>query len=287
MITVCFPVYNGEKFIKNALQSSIQEIKKKNINAKILISNNCSNDNTLSICKEFEIKYSYVKIFNQKIKLSLNQNHNFLLKKVDTKYFVFHSHDDIRVSGFYSKCLNILEQMKDIVLCYTHADYVDEISNKVYREERCENMGQGKSFNERFLNTLANLETCAFHGVYRTEAVKSIGYLDDYLGSDHVFINKLSVIGNFYEIKKKLMIMNEPISKWEDGSVEDKVKINKDDKTSTFPFLKIFFLSLKYALKSQKKYYNNFTLLFFSILQFFRFLMNDINFLYKKIKKIF
>lgn len=286
MITVCFPVFNGEKFIKKAIQATINQIEENKINATILISNNCSEDNTLTICKEFEQNFSYVKIFNQEKKLSLNQNHNFLLDKIETKYFVFHSHDDVRLEGFYDNCLNILEKMNDIVLCYTYADYVDEISNGIYREEKCQYMGQGNSFNKKFLNTIKNLETCAFHGVYRTEAVKKIGYLEDFLGSDHFFINKLSCIGSFYEIKKKLMIMNEPKSKWNDGSVEDKIKNNKEDKTFIFPFLKIYFYSLTFALKKQKNIFYNFILLISSLIYLFKFFINDINFIYKSIKKL-
>lgn len=285
MITVCFPVFNGEKLIKKAIQATITQIEENKMHAKILISNNCSEDNTLIICKEFEQKYSYVKVFNQEQKLSLGKNHNFLFNKIDTKYFVYHSHDDVRLKGFYSECLDILENRHDIVLCYTHADYVDEISNEIYREEKCQDMGQGNSFNKKFLNTLKNLETCVFHGIYRTEAVKKIGYLADFLGSDHFFINQLSCIGNFYEIKKKLMIMNEPKSKWEDGSVEDKVKENKEDKTFIFPFLKIFFISLIFALKKQKNIIYNFILLINSLIYLFKFFKNDLEYLYKKIKK--
>ena len=64
MITVCFPVFNGEKLIKKAIQTTINQIEEQKIKAKILISNNCSEDNTLNICEEFEQKYTYVKIFN-------------------------------------------------------------------------------------------------------------------------------------------------------------------------------------------------------------------------------
>lgn len=286
MITICYPVFNGEKLIKKAIQNTINQIEKNQIKAKILISNNCSDDNTLIICEEFQKKYPYVKIFNQKKKLSLNQNHNFLLDKIDTKYFVFHSHDDVRLEGFYYQCLDILEKMPHIVLCYSHANYVDETSNEIYREEKCQDMGQGNDLNKRFLNTIKNLETCVFHGVYRAEAVKKIGYLEDFLGSDHFFINKLSCIGNFFEIKKKLMIMNEPISKWHDGSVEEKIKKNKSDKTFFFPFLKIFFYSLNFAFKKQKNIVNNFLLSINSTIYFFIFFKNDINFLFKNIKKL-
>ena len=83
-----------------------------------------------------------------------------------------------------------------------------------------------------------------------------------------------------------MMTMNEPISKWHDGSVEDKIKKNQDDKTFIFPFLKIFFYSLIFAVKKQKNIINNLSLIFYSIIYLLIFLKNDINFLYKNLKKI-
>ncbi len=276
MITICFPVYNGEKYIANALNCTIRQIENEKLDARILISNNHSEDKTLEICRGFERQHDYLKIFNQEKKISLIQNYNFLLKKVDTKYFVFHSHDDVRLEGFYTECLKNLEFKKNIVLCYSHADYNDEITNKIYREEKCKNMGKGSTLNERFLNTLKNLETCAFHGMYRMEAVRKIGLMENFVGSDHFFLNKLSCEGSFFEIEKKLMIMNEPSIKWKDGSVKNKVKINEQDKTFIFPLTKIFFLSLFYALKKQKNLKSNFKLFFLSLKLFFIFLKSDL-----------
>ena len=276
MITICFPVYNGEKYIANALKYTIRQIQNDKLDARILISNNHSDDKTLEICRDFVRQHDYLKIFNQEQKISLIQNYNFLLKKVDTKYFVFHSHDDVRLEGFYIECLKNLEFKKNIVLCYSHADYNDEITNTIYREEKCKNMGQGSTLNERFLNTLKNLETCAFHGMYRLEAVKKIGLMKNFQGSDHFFLNKLSCEGSFFEIEKKLMIMNEPSHKWKDGSVKNKVKINEKDKTSIFPLTKIFFFSLFYAFKKQQDKIKNFKLFFLFLKFFFIFLKSDL-----------
>ncbi len=285
MITVCFPVYNGEKYISTALEYTIKQINNDNLNVRILISNNHSDDKTFEICKDFAERYDCIKIFNQANKISLIENYNFLLKKVETKYFVFHSHDDVRLDGFYVECFKFLEKQKNIVLCYTHAVYKDEITHKIYREEKCEKMGWGSSLNERFLNTLKNLETCAFHGMYRSASVKKIGLMENIQGSDHFFLNKLSCEGKFFEIEKKLMMMNESSLKWKDGSIENKLKINEIDKTSKYPLTRIFLSSLFYAFKKQKNKISNIKLGFLSLKVFFIFLKNDL--LYKKFKSIF
>lgn len=112
--------------------------------------------------------------------------------------------------------------------------------------------------------------------MYRMEAVKKIGLMENFQGSDHFFLNKLSCEGSFFEIEKKLMIMNEPSLKWKDGSVKNKVKINEKDKTSTFPLTKIFFLSLFYAFRKQKDKLSNFKLFLLSLKSFFIFLKSDL-----------
>ena len=82
MITICFPVYNGEKYIANALKHTIRQIQHDKLDARILISNNYSDDKTLEICRDFERQHDYLEIFNQEQKISLIQNYNFLLKKL-------------------------------------------------------------------------------------------------------------------------------------------------------------------------------------------------------------
>jgi glycosyltransferase involved in cell wall biosynthesis len=285
-ITVCFPVYNGKKYIKKSLNHTIKQFIKYNIKGTILISNNASTDNTLFECKKLKKYYSFIKIFNKKKKIPLCKNYNFLLKKVKSNFFVFHSHDDYRLDNFYNICLQKLKNNPKAILAYTHANYFDEDESKIYRKEKCNNMGQGRSLNERFVNTLINHETCAFHGVYRTKEVKKIGYTNNFLGSDHIFLNQLSCLGEFIEIKKNLMLMHESKSKWIDGSIENKVKNFLEEKTFLFPFSRIFFKSLFFAFKAQKKFLKNLFLLIISFNNFYKyFLKYDLTFIKFKIFK--
>lgn len=70
LITVIINVYNGEKFIKKCLENIINQTYK---NLEILVVNDGSTDNTLSICQE--IKDNRIRIINQENKgLSLSRN---------------------------------------------------------------------------------------------------------------------------------------------------------------------------------------------------------------------
>ncbi len=64
-ISVCIPVYNGEKTVSRNLNSLIRQNYK---NFEILISNNKSTDKTLEICNAFKKNDKRIKIYNQKKK---------------------------------------------------------------------------------------------------------------------------------------------------------------------------------------------------------------------------
>jgi len=62
-VSVIIPVYNERKFIKNCLNSIINNDYPKE-NLEILIFDGRSTDGTLEILKEYEMKYKFIKIFN-------------------------------------------------------------------------------------------------------------------------------------------------------------------------------------------------------------------------------
>ena len=74
IISVCVPVFNGEKNISRNIKSLInQEFK----NFEILISNNKSTDKTFKICNTFKKKDNRIKIYNQKKKYQFFKILNF------------------------------------------------------------------------------------------------------------------------------------------------------------------------------------------------------------------
>ena len=80
ILTVCFPVYNGDKYIKKAIINTINQIKKFKIPSQIFVSNNASTDKTLEICYKLKKKFKRFKIFNRKKKNSLIDNYSYQLK---------------------------------------------------------------------------------------------------------------------------------------------------------------------------------------------------------------
>ena len=85
-------------------------------NFKIIISDNCSNDRTVEICKKVEKKGKNLIIFRQKKKININKNFYFVYSKSTTKYFMWMAADDLKSKNFIKDNLHFLEKIQNIQL---------------------------------------------------------------------------------------------------------------------------------------------------------------------------
>ena len=77
-IDILMATYNGEKYLKEQIESILNQ-SYENIN--LIISDDCSNDNTKKILQEYEKKDKRIKVYYQKENLGYIKNFEFLLKK--------------------------------------------------------------------------------------------------------------------------------------------------------------------------------------------------------------
>lgn len=125
-ITVGLIVYNGEKFIANAIESLLQQTYK---NFEVIISDNNSNDKTGEICKKFCKFDDRLKYIKQEYNKGMIENHNFVLDKANGDYFIWMSHDDIFQPEFFSTCLREFETDKKLTAVFTSFSFIDKENN--------------------------------------------------------------------------------------------------------------------------------------------------------------
>ena len=72
-ISIVLPTYNGEKVIKKSIESVLSQTY---VNWELIIVNDCSTDNTLSVIESYEQSDSRIRVYNnttnQKLPRSLN-----------------------------------------------------------------------------------------------------------------------------------------------------------------------------------------------------------------------
>ena len=89
---ILLATYNGQQYLREQLDSILSQSYS---NFRLLISDDLSVDSTREILAEYVEKDKRIIVFNQEKNLGVVKNFEFLLKKVESKYYMFSDQDDI------------------------------------------------------------------------------------------------------------------------------------------------------------------------------------------------
>lgn len=113
-VSVIIPVYNGEKYMKETLNSILQSTYQ---NIEVLIINDGSTDNSREICECLRQKDSRIVIYDQE-NSGVVSARNYGASKATGAYLCFCDQDDIVDSMCYARQIERIEQDKsDLCMC--------------------------------------------------------------------------------------------------------------------------------------------------------------------------
>ncbi len=136
-ISVCIATYNGEKYIKEQLESILSQIGEHD---EVIISDDISNDKTVEIIKSFQD--NRIKIYINKEKFGATANFNESLSKASGDVIFLSDQDDIWLNNKVSICLKNLE-IYDLIV--TNCKVTDENLN-ITHNSYFDVVGSGKGF---------------------------------------------------------------------------------------------------------------------------------------------
>lgn len=90
-VSILMSVFNNEKTVGKAIKSILNQTFK---NYELLIMDDCSNDNSYNICKEFEDN-ERVKVFKNKSNIGLTKSLNILAEQSNATYLARQDADDL------------------------------------------------------------------------------------------------------------------------------------------------------------------------------------------------
>lgn len=91
-VSIGMPVYNGEPFIHQALDSLLAQTF---TDFELIISDNASTDGTERICKRYEKKDIRIRYVRQSQNRGISWNFNFVLQEARGDYFMWAAADDV------------------------------------------------------------------------------------------------------------------------------------------------------------------------------------------------
>jgi glycosyltransferase involved in cell wall biosynthesis len=236
LVSIGMPVYNGMKFYSkkkiNFEKALCGILNQSYSNLEIIISNNCSNDETLNIIKKYLKKDKRIKFYNQKKNISSINNFRFVLSKAKGEYFKFNAHDDLISKDFILRNLNFLLKNNDYAFC-SSPFYIQE--NKKRKNLLKIKFLEGNTY-DRIKNffKIAIFSQACFCALFRKKYLENNVFGNNtnliHLKKDIICIDWLNTIqvlinGRFKTIKQgKLIIGANGISN-QIGFIKDKITI--------------------------------------------------------------
>ena len=124
LISVIMNCHNGERYLKDSIKSLINQSYKK---WELIFWNNCSNDNSKLICKNFKDKR--IKYFENSKLISLYKARNLAIKKSKGKYICFLDTDDWWTNNKLIKQVDFFKKNKKVKFLYTNYFQFDQKNN--------------------------------------------------------------------------------------------------------------------------------------------------------------
>lgn len=112
-ISVIMSVYNGETYLKEAIESVINQTFK---NWEFIIINDCSTDSTAEILSEFASKDERIKVHPNEVNLKLPKSLNKAISLSQGKYIARMDADDICLPDRFCKQYKFMEENSDVAL---------------------------------------------------------------------------------------------------------------------------------------------------------------------------
>lgn len=175
-VSIGMPVYNGEPFIREALDSLLTQTF---TGFELIISDNASTDETEAICIEYAAKDERIRYIRQPENRGGEANFQFVLDEAVGEYFMWAAADDLRKIKFIECTASALDANKLVVCAMTDVAIVDESGRLLRNENLTKNRLQKclqdptKACVNFFKNPPSNLFFCIY-GLYRKSAISSI-----------------------------------------------------------------------------------------------------------------
>jgi glycosyltransferase involved in cell wall biosynthesis len=123
LVSICIPTFNGEKFIAQAMDSAISQ---SYTNLEIIVSDDASKDETLSVINSYKSKTQIPIYIHNHQPNGIGANWNNCVKNAKGNYIKFLFQDDILGKECVLKMVKIVEANPNVGLVYCKRDFLFE-----------------------------------------------------------------------------------------------------------------------------------------------------------------
>lgn len=207
-ISIIVPVYNSEKYIKKTIEDILEQL---SANMEIILIDDCSSDESLSICKEMEKTDERIKVFHHEENKGICSTRNEGIRRAEGKFIIFSDDDDAWEKNLIQDQLKIIEQYPNIDFIKFGRELVSiDSNNNIISRKKTEFYNEGlltevNKYEDYFLVRDSAILVNMWNGMYNKEFIeKNNIYFDEsmkfgsedakfsfefYLKSNQIYIN--------------------------------------------------------------------------------------------------
>jgi len=202
-VTIGVPVYNGERFLSEALGSLIDQTYD---DIEILVVDNASTDSTENVAREFAARDSRVRYVRNVQNIGAGRNFIRCVQLARSEFFRWQSADDYSDRTFVERCVEVLDAHDDVIQVYPRTILIDEHGNELDRyDDGIATLAD--SPRDRYLHVMRNLRLVnAFYGVMRTELLRKTAIHGAYTGADLIVQAEIALYGKIWEVPGVLVL---------------------------------------------------------------------------------
>jgi len=214
-LTVGLPVYNGDAFVAEAIESIIGQTF---ADWKLIICDNASTDRTGEICRDFAKRDSRIRYVRNEENIGLTRNFNKAFELSNSELFKWVAHDDICLPTFFERCIEALDTHPTAVMAYPLGRAIDAEGKSIDRyawttPQRYDQPSAAERFRaltgdfDRFSRAGAQHPGIYFFGVMRSRMLAATRLQMSHMWSDISMLAELALEGPFVEVPEILSLM--------------------------------------------------------------------------------
>lgn len=265
-VTIGLPVYNGEKYITETLESLLSQDFR---DFELIISDNASTDRTAEICQGYAERDSRIRYERNSENIGGARNYSRLPALARADYFKWASADDLCAPGFLSRCVEFLDHHPEVVLAYPQTMLISADGAELGLQTAGLDLPWPQAWQRlRFFAMRRRLCNPCF-GVMRTSVLRETSLIRPYVSSDIPFLAEMALAGPIREIQEVMFFRRVTDTSCGLGKLTRREVLSWFDPSATgairAPMLRVFWEIEKAILRSRQPAYTKvITLLVFT-----------------------
>lgn len=178
MVSIVLPTYNGEKYIKEAVESVLSQTYQE---WELIIVDDCSTDNTFHILEILQERDKRIRVIHNEQNKKLPASLNIGFAEASGEYLTWTSDDNKFESNALEVMLAVLQKESDIDIVYAYYDLINADGKVISDQQHRERLEKG-DINQIMENTEDGIENwvgACF--LYRREVQERLGGYDETL----------------------------------------------------------------------------------------------------------